>query len=147
VLALSPDRRRLAGEAAGSASIYVRPAPRGEGVATLGYHANDIIYRGSWSPNGMLLVTAGYDGFARIWDIEKSRPVRSLNHHKPVTSVAFSPDGNGIATGDWDGTARIWERKTGRLVRTIRGSQAFVGAVSFSRDGRRLAIGSSRYDD
>ena len=64
------------------------------------------------------------------------------------TAVQFSADGSQLATGGHDGTARIWNTTTWQVIRELR-SPASTGVwsglitdMTFSRDGKRLAINS-----
>ena len=99
----------------------------------------------AYSPDGKRLVTASYDGTARIWDASSGRQLLVLQGHGgPVLSAAFSPDGRRIATGSFDKTARIWEASTGRQLFVLR-HDSRVRSVAFSPDGTQLVTAS--YDD
>ena len=63
-----------------------------------------------FSPNGKRIVTASWDGTARLWDAATHQPTAELTGHKDnVNSAAFSPDGKRIVTASTDRTARLWE--------------------------------------
>jgi WD40 repeat protein len=58
--------------------------------------------------------------------------------------VAFSPDGRHVALADWDlkqPEVAVWDLTTGELVSTLRDYHRFLGALTFSPDGRRLVTG------
>lgn len=60
-----------------------------------------------------------------------------------VKRITFSPDGRRLATSDYK-TVRLWDTRTGReLIRIARDSES---PVSFSRDGRWLAVGLQLFD-
>jgi WD40 repeat protein len=62
------------------------------------------------SRDGKLLVTAGYDGTARLWETATRKPYGSpMRHPGWVVSVALSPDSKTLVTGSPDGTARLWD--------------------------------------
>ena len=114
----------------------------------------------SFSPDGRLVVTAGTDIRAVVWDAKTGKRVFPLEHRDQVRWAVFSPDGNRIATGSADRTARVWDAKTGALLSEIEtgsadgtggGSDAktevlsskkrqggFVYFVAFSPDGSRV---------
>ena len=66
-----------------------------------------------WSAGGRV-VTASYDGTARIWDASSGQELLPLTGHTAgVWSAAFSPDGGRVVTASWDGTAHIWDASSG----------------------------------
>ncbi len=92
------------------------------------------------SPDGTRVITAGYDGTARVWDAATAEPVGALLRHGSfVYQARFSPDGRRVATASADGTARVWDAATGRPVTAPLKHAAGVHDVAFSPDGRRVA--------
>ena len=70
----------------------------------------EAILRGEFSPDGKLVVTAGEDDTARLWDVATGRPVGSpMQHQDDVVAVAFTHDGQRVVTGSRDDTAMIWD--------------------------------------
>jgi eukaryotic-like serine/threonine-protein kinase len=118
-------------------SITVRHGKRADG-------APSEVYDARFSPDGTLLLTAGQDGAARIWDSVTGKPLGTpLEHPNEVNWAAFSPDGKLIATASDDGMIRLWDLATRLLKRQLphsAGRQAVC--VLFTPDGRRLASGA-----
>lgn len=56
------------------------------------------------SPQSNLLVSAGWDGTTRLWDIAKGTELRRLN---VCCSTSFTPDGRYLVTAG-DGVIRVW---------------------------------------
>jgi WD40 repeat protein len=61
---------------------------------------------------------------------------------KQISQVAFSPSEELLAVVSRAGTGGLWETATLRKVTTLRGFLQAMSSVSFSPDGKRLAIGS-----
>jgi WD40 repeat protein len=61
--------------------------------------------------------------------------------------VAFSPSGDHLAIASALGFARVWRTATWKEEATLRGFLMAVDSVTFSPDGRRLALGGSNQDD
>jgi len=107
----------------------------------------------AFSSDGQRVLTASWDGTARVWDAETGRPIAVLQEHGGLVSAAFSPDGRRVVTGSWgDETARIWDAETGRLIVALEAherpvsrsvySRVGVSSVAFSTDGRRVVAAS-----
>jgi WD40 repeat protein/energy-coupling factor transporter ATP-binding protein EcfA2 len=96
-----------------------------------------------FSPDSRRVVTASYDGTARVWDVETGGAVGvPLQHHGPVPSAAFNHDGNRVVTASYDGTAQVWDVETGRAVGAPLQHHGYVLSAQFSPDGRRIVTAS-----
>jgi WD40 repeat protein/Tfp pilus assembly protein PilF len=63
-----------------------------------------------FSPDGNLIVTAGADGTARVWDSHSRKEIATLKKHEgPVTSVRFSANGKLLVTTGADGLIIVWD--------------------------------------
>ncbi len=58
----------------------------------------DQVWHAVFSPDGSRIVTASYDGTARLWDSE-GKPLAVLAAYFAVWRAAFSPDGSRILLG------------------------------------------------
>ena len=97
----------------------------------------------AFSPDGRLLVTAGYDGAAGVWDASAGHRLLNIVA-RPFTllfGVAFSPDGCLVATACHDGTARVWDVSTGAQVLQVTHDKPVHG-VAFSPTRRVFATAS-----
>ena len=88
-----------------------------------------------------LLVVAGIDKVARLWDIAEGKLVAKLVHEDWVNAVALSPDGQWVATASNDNTARVWDATTGREVARLV-HEKVVNDVIFSPDSEWVATAS-----
>ncbi|MFE1838267.1 nSTAND1 domain-containing NTPase [Streptomyces sviceus] len=106
------------------------------------------VYLTSFSPDGKLLATAGYDRTVRLWDVSDRRHPKALG--KPlaggtswVSSAVFSPDGRTLASAGDDGRIRRWDLADPRhpkpLGAPLTGHGGTIYLIAFSPDGRTLA--------
>jgi WD40 repeat protein/tRNA A-37 threonylcarbamoyl transferase component Bud32 len=128
------------------------PAPHGHGgsVGALAF--------GPPGPGGEVttLATGGEDMTVKLWNVRSAsrpagggtwvvgKPAFTLRGHtQTVRGIAFSSDGQRLATvssndGETDGEVKLWDAAGGQELLTLR--QAGT-EISFSRDGRWLAVG------
>jgi len=100
------------------------------------------------------LISAGDDKTIRIWQLPRGRLVRVLRlpighgYEGRIYALAVSPDGRTIAAGGWtgwewdrQGAVYLFDADSGEMTRRLSGFPDVIGALAFSRDGQRLAIG------
>ena len=61
----------------------------------------------------------------------------------PVNALAFHPIHGSFASGGGDGFVALWDGIAKRRIRQYQRYQSSVSALSFSGDGKRLAVGIS----
>jgi len=98
---------------------------------------------------GRYAVTAAEDKTAGIWDLESGKllqvlrpPVGPGNDGK-LFAAAMTPDGAMVAVGGWsaDNDVYLFDRSSGVLRHRITGLPDVVTQLTFSPDGRTLAVG------
>ncbi len=102
----------------------------------------------TFSPDNLLLATAGDDQEVHTWTADNGSAVETFKGHKgPVFSVAFADNGT-LVSGAADRAAVVWDLNPGwTLERTIGTGDAAspisdrVNALRFSPDGKQLATG------
>jgi len=99
----------------------------------------------SFSPDGLYILSAGYDNTIRLWEISTGKELRSFKGYSDsVYSIAFSPDGQHIISGYGDHMVRLWDVSAGRGDRVLRGSMESSDSqkVVFSPDGKKALSGT-----
>ncbi len=147
IITYSPDGSLLATVGI-STTAKIWDARSGELLHTLAGHT-DLVNGVFFSPDSRWLATTSYDKTVKLWDVQTGQVQATLTDFTDLTYAAvFSPDGNTLVTGSGDQTVIFWD---------VRGLAAggqpkafftlpFVGkgtpgAISFSPDGKRLAVG------
>ncbi len=89
------------------------------------------------SSDGNRVVTASWDGTARVWDAATSLQILPEFQHKDVVTWAeFSPDGQRILTASKDKTVRMWNAIDGDSMSDPIAHDAEVVKAHFSSDGK-----------
>src|SRR4051812_6673250 len=74
------------------------------------YEGDRELRMARFSPDGKLIVTAGADGTARIWDVDSRKQLAVLKKHEgAVTSARFSFDGKLLVTTGTDSSIVVWD--------------------------------------
>jgi hypothetical protein len=153
----SSDGRTLGGEysppansskpATGEVRLWDVPTWRPR--ATLRGHSDRVTFW-AFSPDGKMLATASWDETVRLWEVATGKPRATWKSGiHTVTVLAFSPDGKILATGGGrpvqfgertPGLIRLWHIPTGKEVRTFKADEWTVCWVTFSPDGKLLAV-------
>lgn len=103
----------------------------------------------AYSPDGTRIASMGANGEVKVWDANSGELYLNLDGgtDEAGLSVAFSPDGDTLA-GTWFTKVVLWDLQDGKIKAAISGQSVGtsigynlgVGQVSFSPDGKRLAV-------
>ena len=81
-------------------------------------------------------ITAGDDGFVRVWDAATFKPRDLPVGKKPIFCLALAKDGKRFLVGDDAGAIKLWSLPEGVEVYKFSGLGKTVRGVAFSPDER-----------
>ena len=119
-----------------------------KGILREGWHAtvSDYAISGGWARSGNVLVVGdsaggifGFEGTSGkvLWQQHKT-------HGDGLLSMAIHPDGNNFASAGQDGRVLVSNAKDGALLWSVDFGKGWVENVSWSPDGKWLAVSISR---
>jgi WD40 repeat protein len=100
----------------------------------------------AFTADGMLLVTAGEDGSARLWSAIDGVAVAVLRAHTgPLTDAVLSRNQHTVLTLSADESVRLWDTGDGAEVTGLRGHRGEIRKLGITPDGTRLVtLGEDR---
>ncbi|MCB9852848.1 MAG: protein kinase [Phycisphaerales bacterium] len=116
-----------------------------ESLAVLrGHSPHAWIWSVDFSPDSSLLVSAGTDGTARVWNVPSGLElfVYRGQHGKTLRAI-FRPDGSEIASSSTDGTVRTWNPETGEDHLVIDLEMDSPRALAYTPSGANLVVGTA----
>lgn len=144
-LAISPDKSKVI-EGCNTGKVYlwnINSSSQSKPILSFKAHS-DTINSIQFNPaNGNQILTASWDGTARIWDLTTRKNIKTYKHDVGgIKCAVFSPDGRFVLTGGSDCTARLWRTATGAKALAYHGHDQPVSCVAFTPDGRKALTGS-----
>ncbi len=98
------------------------------------------VFATAFFPDGTLVVTAGWDGYLRLWDPITATPqVRLRIGNKPLSACAVSLDGRHYLTGTMEGVLGLWDAATQTPTQTTVAHTRPIAAIALAPDGFTLA--------
>ncbi|KAI0600267.1 WD40 repeat-like protein [Biscogniauxia sp. FL1348] len=95
----------------------------------------------SFSPDGALIASVGWDNQIRIWDREGKYLATLRGHVAPIFQAHFSADSRLLVSASRDTTLKIWNMRTFKLAGDLPGHEDEVWAVDWSPDGSIIGSG------
>lgn len=134
--AVSPDGKWIALVEDGD--VVLLDAATGEPFEQRIKHSN-LVNNLHFHPTKPLLLTAGVDHTARVFEIPSGKPVGpSIPHCDAVHRCVWSPDGDSLATSHWTGDlVRVWKPSLHRQEETLAEVSSHSPFVRFNSQGDR----------
>jgi RNA polymerase sigma factor (sigma-70 family) len=149
--AFAPDGRTLAFQLGTQAELKIWDTTKEGAVRSLEGQAVNNFPRMAFSPDGRLLLTAGFTNTIDILDVASGKSVRHLTRPPETLPLntgtgnalpVFTADARSIAVPARGGAIALVESATGKDRHVFRGQQGAITALALSDDGTLLASGS-----
>jgi len=74
-----------------------------------------------WGNFNQTIISAGDDGYLRLWDVETGKEIQKVQEHKkPINDMQFSKDHTMLITASSDQSAKLFDVKTMKLLKTYK---------------------------
>ncbi|HEY7310706.1 MAG TPA: WD40 repeat domain-containing protein [Gemmataceae bacterium] len=94
----------------------------------------------TFSPDGKLLVSAGFNQTIRIWDVASGKERRQiLGCERWIRSLALTPDSKQLVAPGEQGAIRVWGIESGKELRQWPAHDKAAYSVAFDPAGKTLA--------
>ncbi len=111
-----------------------------EGVAE--GHQGEV-FSCAYSPDGAMVVSAGWDGFLRAWNAGSGLTLSALPAaSKPLSACVVSPDGVLWLSGSMEGMLTAWDPASQTPVWTMMAHTRPISSIHYSPDGLNLVTSS-----
>lgn len=116
---------------------------RDQKIARIFRYHNAAVKDVKWSPQGLSVLSCGYDCSSRLIDVEKGIETQIFKEDQVVGVIKFCPDNSNIfLSGGSKGCLRLWDIRNGNVVcEYIRGLGPILD-VEFTINGKQFISSS-----
>jgi WD40 repeat protein len=101
------------------------------------------VFACSFAPDGQQVLTAGWDGFLRLWETGQGEQVHEVQAGgRPLSACCLTPDGKRWLCGSLDGMLGQWDAQTQRQLSVFLAHSRPISTITFSADGIMVATAS-----
>ena len=101
------------------------------------------IFSCSYSPDGTTVLSAGWDGYLRLWDATSGEALAFVQAGlKPLSCCAFSPDGNSWLAGSMEGMLSFWDAAQLSKSSEFLAHTRPVSAITYAPGGKQFVTAS-----
>lgn len=80
----------------------------------------DVLYAATFSPDGKMIATGGYDRKINLWNSSDGKTIRELNgHNGAIYDLHFHAAGKVLASASGDQTVKLWNVENGERLDTL----------------------------
>jgi len=95
-----------------------------------------------FSPHDRRVLTASYDGTARLWDAASGRRLAAFAITGSLLGASFSPDGRAILTASDTGRVSVWDLGSHHVLTDLAARAGTANAAAFSPRGTKVVTAS-----
>lgn len=100
----------------------------------------------AFTPDGAYLLSAGLDGYLRLWDTRTARLSAESYVEQTVHNLALTPDGRVAVLALFGGGVCWWDVAAWREIRRVQAHYSVISGVACSADGRwTVTAGNDSY--
>lgn len=102
---------------------------------------SDTVYDAAFSPDGTMLASAAADKFAKVFDVQSGKLVKSFEGHTyHVLGVSWSRTGRTLATAGGDSAVKVWNLASGQQTKSIPGFDKQVTSIRYLGHEGKFAV-------
>ena len=81
---------------------------------------HDVLYAATFSPDGKMIATGGYDRKINLWNSANGKKIRELNgHNGAIYDLDFHHSAKVLASASGDQTVKLWNIENGERLETL----------------------------